>query len=709
MERETRLRLLSVYSRLAAEEEIPVKLRSRLPEGMRLSRHQVETYRALTEGDAEVVFNTAMTGDGKSLAAYLPLLARGEGWKYPTLAMYPTNELIEDQLAHLESTTQRWQADIVYSRLNSAELDLKMQEEEYARRGEALMSVLRNADVILTNPDIFHYVMHQFYTWPEDAPDRYAGPLTQKFRQLIFDEFHIFDAPQIVSVLNAILFMQETGGEVRPHKFLFLSATPKKMMQTYLQRSGLSVAFIEGQYAENGNSAEWRKILNAVNIHFEPTPRAEIWLEAHLEDIVLPFFLERRPYAKGALIVNSRAAAMRIYEKIQPVFARYGLRAALNTGWTGRSRRRASYEADLLVGTSTVDVGVDFQINFLVFESESAGTFLQRLGRLGRHDSYMRDGQQIPFQDFMAYALLPDWMLERLFQGKGEAQPLLQEDTEVERKIFNEAIEQAFPTHSEFEQYAQVWGKFQSVKILLGMARKPVREQYKDTRLRLQARYEATFGVQLNRVLGEYRQLQQGERALLDEALSFRGGTLFPCCVIDESEGGMEKFKVVDLLSAIANHHLEYLPAEDFYAAAQKAGWNPQWFKKQLPLGFFYLLAPRDYQEFSFQFREDIGNWGEDQYGKALVVTGISLDADFPGRTEINRLLQRRKVTALFCAGKHPLELKRRLNLPLLFPLYKFVSADKVMGTLAIGRAALLLDAILKSRPLHCGGGAIFV
>lgn len=704
-----KISLLPVYSKLANEMDTPGDLRARLPREMRLSQHQVDTYHALTKGDAEVVFNTAMTGDGKSLAAQLPILVKKEGWKYPILAMYPTNELIEDQIAHLGSTSRLWNADILPSRLNSTELDLKMQDDDYTRRGEALMSVLRNSDFVLSNPDIFHYVMHQFYTWPEDASDRYAGPLTQKFRQLTFDEFHIFDAPQIVSVMNAILFMQETGKDVRPHKFLFLSATPKQLMQIYLQRSGLKVEFIEGQYASNGNPDQWRKILNPVEIHFEPTSRAEAWLDTHLEDVVLPFFLQRRPHAKGAIIVNSRAAAMRIYEKLQPVFTQHGLRVEPNTGWTGRSRRKASYEADLLIGTSTVDVGVDFQINFLVFESDSAGTFLQRLGRLGRHDYYVRDGQETPFQDFFAYAMLPEWVAERLFQGRDGIPPLLNENAEIERTVFNNAIEQAFPTYSEFEQYVQTWGKFQAVKILMGMARKPVREQYKETRTQLQKRYETTFGVNLNSAKGEYDLLKQQPCSLLDEALSFRGGTLFPCCVVDESESNTERFKVVDLLSAIANHYLDYLSADDFYAAARKTGLTPKWFEKQEPLGFFYLRAPREYQNFVFHFAGDMGGWGEEQYGKAIARKGFSLDADFPGRTEINRRLRQRAIPVLLCAGKKPLEIKRRLSLPLLFPLYEFESDDGITGALALGRAALLLDSRLRFHPLNCGGRAIFV
>jgi CRISPR-associated endonuclease/helicase Cas3 len=42
-----------------------------LPEGWTLSWHQAETFKALSDPNVDVVFNTAMTGDGKSLAAYL--------------------------------------------------------------------------------------------------------------------------------------------------------------------------------------------------------------------------------------------------------------------------------------------------------------------------------------------------------------------------------------------------------------------------------------------------------------------------------------------------------------------------------------------------------------------------------------------------------------------------------------------------------------
>jgi CRISPR-associated endonuclease/helicase Cas3 len=51
---------------------------------------------------------------------------------------------------------------------------------------------------------------------------------------------------------------------------------------------------------------------------------------------------------------------------------------------------------------------VDFKINFLVFEAADAGNFIQRFGRLGRHEG---------FETYQAYALLPNFIVERLFEA----------------------------------------------------------------------------------------------------------------------------------------------------------------------------------------------------------------------------------------------------------------------------------------------------
>jgi CRISPR-associated endonuclease/helicase Cas3 len=63
---------LPVYSKLAAEAEVPQEIKERLPAGWQLSQHQLETYKALLDPAIDVVINTAMTGDGKSWQADFP-------------------------------------------------------------------------------------------------------------------------------------------------------------------------------------------------------------------------------------------------------------------------------------------------------------------------------------------------------------------------------------------------------------------------------------------------------------------------------------------------------------------------------------------------------------------------------------------------------------------------------------------------------------
>ena len=56
-----------------------------------------------------------------------------------------------------------------------------------------------------------------------------------------------------------------------------------------------------------------------------------------------------------------------------------------------------------------------------------------------------------------------------------------------------------------------------------------------------------------------------------------------------------------------------------------------------------------------------------------------------------------------------PLDMKKRLSLPMMFPLYEFVSRDGLNGTVAFGQMALMLDSRLRYSPINCGGGALIV
>ena len=698
-----------VYSLLASDKDVPSEIQAKLPSGWKLSAHQLATYEALKDDSIDVVFNTAMTGDGKSLAGQLPTLIQ----EYPRslLAMYPTNELIRDQLRQIAQTLRLWERnDLRPTPLDAARLDDLVEETDLKRR-DALTNLWDNHDLVLTNPDIFHYVMQQYYIRTGkkgDAPDLVINALLQDFNQFTFDEFHIFQAPQIVSVVNALIFIHEVVGKVQPKKFLFLSATPEDLLLRYLERAGLSHKHIQGEYThtwKNDGPTRWRRILHDSTIHFAPQ-QAEEWSEDHLEATLLRFFQIHSPAAKGALIVNSIASAQRLVAKLRPIFKEHGFSVRSNTGFDALETRRTSYDADLLIGTSTIDVGVDFQINFLVFESRDAGTFLQRLGRLGRHDGFERNGTFHQFEAFEAHALLPPWIHERLFQAEVGSTPPLAEGLEIDREHLSNIIREAFPPVTSFERYGQMWGGLQAAQIVKGLYHPTIKRAYSGTREKLAERYKKTLRVSIGGKIREIKELEKEAPAILEEARSFRGGGDLLCGVIDLNETGSDQIKKYELFSLLPNFELAHLDQEEFFSEIDRHRLPRRVFNLDSFTGYFRVLGVRPVRnDVHVLFNEDLDSWDSHEFGTAQVVNHIEVDAaQVPDLVRLNKALKQRKLVTLFCL-LHPAELARRLRLPFPFPIHRFKSKDGCEGSIAFGRQALMLEVALQARPdIKCGG-----
>lgn len=700
---------LPVYSKLADDQDFPPELHANLPVGLRLSVHQVKTYQALKDRDVDVIINTAMTGDGKSLAGLLPTLI--EEHPRPLFAMYPTNELIRDQMDQVSRALDVWRRqDLRLTLVNARRLDELEEVSEFNRR-EALLSFWHNNELVLTNPDIFHYLMQQYYLRTgkhRDPPDQVVGQLLLLFEQFTFDEFHVFQAPEIVSVVNALIFIHEVTRN-RPKKFLFLSATPEPFLSQYLERAGLRSVQISGDYThvhKNPDPEQWRRILHGSTISFAPQ-RAEEWIEQHLEDTLLKFFRERGPAAKGDIIVNSVASAQRLVARLRAVLASHQLRVEANTGFDALSRRRASYDADLLVGTSTVDVGVDFKINFLVFESRDAGTFLQRLGRLGRHDEFTtREGMTHQFRAFEAHALVPQWIYERLFQSEISSTPPLSDGAEIDRERLSQMIRHVFPPMATFERYGQVWGGVQAAQIIRGLYNPTIRAQYTGTREQLAARYAKTLKVSMPRELARFQELKKTTPLILEEARSFRGGGGLLCGVIDEQESREARVKKYDLFGLLANFQLGPLEKSEFFDEVTHWGLPSRAYKERELCGYFRVgHVQSERTDVRVIFNQDIDDWGPEKFGKVLVVNRVEISApDIPQLNSLNSRLSKQDLVALLCLLR-PAELSKRLRLPQPFPLHRFCSRDNNEGSIAFGRQALLLEVALQARPdIQCGG-----
>lgn len=692
---------LPVYSKLAPESDIPAEVAERLPGGWRLSEHQVKTYQALAGGSAEVIFNTAMTGDGKSLAAYLPVLVNG----CHAFGMYPTIELSRDQARQFEGYCWDFQCPTAYLPLWGAEITRLAEKHgfDFKKRGEWLIAQFKNHGVILTNPDIFNLVMNYRYrTFIHNAVEL-PYSLGTGYDYFVFDEFHIFEMPQIVSALTAILWLVEHNPS-QPPRFVFSSATLKRQLLDMVRQTGLKYTAIEGTYATDA-SPGYRQVLHQTELHLRKLGEresAEDWLTANLDKLVNLWrsAVHRRP--KGVIIVNSVAAARRITRLLAQELDPHGISVGENTGLTDLERRQLAMKCDLIVGTSTIDVGVDFDINLMIFESTEAGNFLQRFGRLGR---VRRD--EVPFDSYQAHALLSGrtpWIYERLAEGL--KQKGVGEGDAVDRhQTLAEVVCDAFPHSEDFGSYARRWGVLQGAHVLEVLRDRKKGGAYDSLAEALEERYGRLFNIPgfqgaKSRYWGVRSKMEGGER-VLDEVLSFRGTSPFQVGLWDATVDP-PAFRPYDLFFVIQAAQFEVVTQDIF--EKQLAQWElePEEFKYVMkgkgdrPLYLKALAFYPERESLVLRLNENLAEYPE-LLEVVCVLSGFRIAEPRTSHAlpAVNEVLRCQEVVC--CISKRDRrELWRRLRLPPFFPLYRLQDQrGNREYTVAFGKAALMLEPLM--------------
>jgi CRISPR-associated endonuclease/helicase Cas3 len=704
--------LKPVYSQI-----VPTPEGVKLPGNWFLSWHQAETLKALS-ADIDVVFNTAMTGDGKSLGAYLDTL-QGH---CSAIGLYPTNELARDQETQIQGYIEQFQplSKPRVSRLSGQELEIYA-ETESLKKAAALETRTGQSEILLTNPDIFHYLHRGAYLTPNDSPDKLWGRIDKNFELFIFDEFHVFGAPQIASVINTMLFIRYTN---RRKKFLFLSATPNEQLVQRLEAAGFRCKQInpiqEHKYqfsdtldqCSQPQTQGWRQVTREITLHFialEPSSKAsETWLREN-SNLILGQF-QQHAGSKGAIILNSIAAVKRLIPFFRELLEPHGLTVGENTGLSGKGEKERSLSSDLVLGTSTIDVGVDFKINFLVFESESAGSFIQRLGRLGRHDGYKRDGQQIKFEIFTAYALTPNFVVERLFLGDS---PPLEPAGIYDRPFFHAQISDNYRKLNDFRGYYSRWGAVQSLLLCHHLGDRTIKQQYAGSQAAFRAACEQVFETQLGKVAGRVKgwaaQWQQsGKRGnpIAEDAGSFRGSSPLQCGLYDLTEANeADRFKTYDLPGILGNLYIEPWTETGFMQMLLQTAERTE---QPIPKGRFqHCLAFMKLRS----YREERLNWKFTYPGdlqpiadawKVEVLTGIQVwQPENRWIGEINKRLKKQALVS-YVLRRPVAEVRSRLRLPMHFQLYPISDQYSVLDAtapyaIAFSQSALLLDTLAYS------------
>ena len=681
------IKVLPVHSRLSQSDPI-----ADIPTGLSLREHQVKTFDAIRDPNVDVVFNTAMTGDGKSLAAYLPTLTEGKS----ILAMYPTNELIKDQERQVQGYCQQFAQHIACDKMFSESLsELRTELTDLRGQKAAIEHLALKNPILLTNPDIFNLIANFQYLNPEyENPDQLVQHIIDYYDLFVFDEFHIYDVSQVISVLTTMLYFIEQGrSKFGQKKFVFLSATPNPLLLNCLKKANLRYEIIEGCYHHDVlDSADWSRICAPFDLHFHAVGRrTEEWVENHYHQIA-KWFAEN-PSSRGAIIGNSVAAAKRIcaFLKERNEAGDFPLSVGENTGLSNQEERRfALHESDLLIGTSTVDVGVDFKINFLVFEAMDSGSWIQRLGRLGRHSEYEKpDGTVMKFDRFVAHSLLPKYVYERVEQII-PSNPEIDKEALIDLMKNEDEDKQVFSPINDFRNYRKSWGWLHASHIINTLGHPRLRENYASEREKLTQVYSDIFETDIEmRSTKWYFAVKKNQPEIVDAGvIRFRGETPFTCGILDETDG---KIKDYNLLWVLQNAEVEYMEKADFKRECQ--------IQKVSFRRFQYVevyLRLHGYRTEREQFRLGQSRhrireqFTDDCYRRLHTLKGFEIDGNFPEINKINRWL---RVKPLLCLiREEPVsDLRRMLRLPAMFPIFPLIDKNGDKFSVVFSKDALLL------------------
>jgi CRISPR-associated endonuclease/helicase Cas3 len=638
-----RLHILPVYSEYHLEYQVG---------GVRLLKHQVETLEAFRDPDIDVIFNTAMTGDGKSLAAYLPAFQEQRN----VIAMYPTNELIRDQHQALPKYEQRLNIHLPHNdTMFGAKITQLMREHDAVERLEEIRKLIRHNPILLTNPDLVHLMMSLQYGWGHRRKEL-PYELGVQFDYLLCDEFHVFAIPQIIAVTNMLGYLA-TLYQHRPadrKKFLFLSATPNALFDKLLERGGLRYRRIKGSYRSSEQDG-YRRILQLCELELHEIGqerRTEQWIEEHLDEI--RDFFHTYPGSKGAILVNSVATARRLVALL-------------------KERLERLY-------------GVDFRINYLIFEAYGAGSFIQRFGCLGRHEGY---------PVYRACALVPRFVLERFAQQFSAG-------IEVERETFNKAVYEVFPTEAEFKRYTQRWGVVQAAQVVAELKKlKDENTAFVDA---LMQRYEQFYGAGdavlpvMSKALKKYWRIEKHYPEILAELVSFRGQSPLSCGVWD-SDGYVQTY---DLFFLLANTEFEVIDKQEFMQQVRAKQADEREFEHQL----LYIRVNKyveERQSLILRVNLDLVQQGIYIHNVMVMEDITVLEPRATWLNEVNRALKRKKLVCIISRMK-PAELKAGLHLGMLFQVVWLEDQVGSQYSVAFGQEALLLETELFFRESKSDG-----
>ena len=345
--------------------------------------HQVESEQLIKTEGSLFLFNHSPTGSGKTISWLKPALDD----KMKVIAVYPTNALVIDQKKQVDSAIERFGYDPRDFHVQAITSDLLVKEKELysdeigLRKGQLLNRVIRKGRgrglILLTNPDILTLALKDAY---------YEHNIREAVRSvdmIVVDEFHLASVKQSDMLL---FMMHEMSDDKRSHlkKFVFLSATPNQLIVDRAKMVGLNVVVFDDKSTPLSCS-EGRPVLPKLKLEVRS---GAIYRTYELIKEDLDYFVDlcSRPLANGrraktVFILDGIYEVDEIFRVLKDALASQSFTVERVDGLhPATSEKLKSF--DVLVSNSSVEVGIDFNVDRLVFSGYSKSKLLQRIGRL---------------------------------------------------------------------------------------------------------------------------------------------------------------------------------------------------------------------------------------------------------------------------------------------------------------------------------------
>ncbi len=642
------------------------------------------------------LFLVTPTGSGKTLTSYAYSLKT----EIPVLGVYPTNELIKDQeksLAPLYKKYTEWD-DWVY-RVDSKELDKRAIEFEERTHADILERMIQWRKVILTNPDILYYVAFGQYAIQRNPSQRFRlfSELAAIYKLMVFDEFHLYNIKQTADVIffiSALQAINPNAGRV----FIFASATPESPAIDWVKKLDIRVERLQ---ASPSNAPDARIIAQPLRLTLLP---ADLRRWKGQETIVgnLPLidrFVEQYPETRIVSILDSVAGSINLAQELR---SRYPAKQVGEVhGLSSDEERKQALETAITVGTSTIEVGIDFKDetakDVLIFEAHTDSKFLQRFGRLARH----KKAENIPN---WAVALVPEYVYHFLAGKIDLEKPLTRE------KLY-ELIREAYNAPEEFSVYLRKHAAvefFEARNLISSLFQQDVRPTIING---VDNSISKLTGKNSKQVEGAYWSYKK--RGILAPLLTFRGAN-FQAAILDNrgTDIGFPA-KRYSLMFLLRRGNFEELSEKEYLSRLEQftAKW-PEETGREIRFGSPIGKNPDDllgvYGYFKLNGLLEQGRkvWFEldiddvsGRKGEMCVVQGLQVRTDPPDRLRLlNKLLRKKAIVAWFM-DKPPAQIQIGRSLPHLFAINELHvdmgggTSDK-NWTIAFNQNAFFLDSL---------------